>query len=98
VTQELSEAVAGRIALLHLCDAAPPPVGASNEAELRSESRTARRLPGEGVLPLRELLAALPADLPLSLEAPSRRLEGLSANDRARIALEATQAWLRSAA
>jgi sugar phosphate isomerase/epimerase len=35
------------------------------------EARTMRLLPGEGELPLAELVAALPADLPVSVEAPS---------------------------
>jgi sugar phosphate isomerase/epimerase len=76
--------------LVHYCDAAPMPEGARTIDELRAESRTARRLPGEGVLPLRELLAAFPEGTPVSVEAPSRSLAGLSAEERARKVLAAT--------
>jgi sugar phosphate isomerase/epimerase len=53
------------IAYLQLCDAplATPP------DQLR-EARAARLLPGRGELPLRELVAALPPDIPVALETP----------------------------
>ena len=38
------------------------------------ESRAARLLPGEGEIPVVEMLAALPADLPVSVEAPNRAM------------------------
>jgi sugar phosphate isomerase/epimerase len=41
---------------------------------LRIEARTARLLPGRGALPLKDLLAVLPAGTPLSVEAPSGQL------------------------
>jgi len=54
-----------------------------------------RHLPGEGTLPLRELLAALPADIPLSVELPiSLAAPGTSAHDWARITLESTRRCL----
>jgi sugar phosphate isomerase/epimerase len=90
---DLRKVAPDRFALLHFCDAAPALPGADEEA-LRRESRTARRLPGEGALPLGALLDALPPDVPISLEAPSPRLAGLAAEDRARLALEATRRWL----
>ena len=80
--------------LVHFCDATPFTPGAKSVDELRRESRTARLLPGEGALPLRALLAALPADCPISVEAPSARLAGLSATERARETLRATKAFL----
>ncbi len=56
------------IAYAQLCDAplACPP------DEIR-EAREARLLPGEGELPLRALVAALPAGIPLTIEAPNVR-------------------------
>ena len=53
------------------CDAGPevPPF-----EKLQNESRTNRRFPGDGVLPLAALLARLPASIPLTLEAPSNSL------------------------
>jgi hypothetical protein len=47
------------------------------------ETRTARRLPGDGVLPLRELVAALPPSLPLAIEAPVRETAHLPPVERA---------------
>ena len=38
------------------------------------ESRAARQLPGEGEMPLVDVTAALPPDLPVSVEAPNRKL------------------------
>jgi len=80
--------------LVHYCDAGPMPEGELTFDELRAESRTARRLPGEGVLPLRDLLAAFPAGTPVSVEAPSRSLAGLSAEERATKVFKATMAVL----
>jgi sugar phosphate isomerase/epimerase len=62
--------------------------------EIIRQARGDRLFPGEGGLDLRGLLQALPADLPISLEAPvSRKLEPLQ---RAKLALEATQRLLGS--
>ncbi len=82
--------------LVHFCDAPAFTPGAKSADELRRESRAARLLPGEGALWLRELLAVLPKDTPVSLEAPSAKHAGLSATERARIALRATEAFLRA--
>ena len=50
---------------------------------LLREARTGRLLPGTGVLPLAELVAALPADVPLAIEAPCRATADLPALERA---------------
>jgi sugar phosphate isomerase/epimerase len=76
--------------LVHFCDAAPMPESERSIDELRAESRTARRLPGEGVLPLKELLAAFPQGTPISVEAPSKSLAGLSPEEKAKRVLDAT--------
>lgn len=81
--------------LLHFCDAAAFAPGARGVDELRKESRGARLLPGEGALWLRELLDALPASTPISLEAPNAATAHLPAAERARIALQKTRAFLR---
>ena len=56
------------------CDASvtPPPTTAA----ISEEARFDRMLPGEGGLPLRDFVNALPADIPLGLEVPNRRLAG----------------------
>lgn len=82
------------IKLIHLCDAPPPLSTRRSIEELRSESRTARLLPGEGELWLKHLLDVLPPTVPLSIEAPSARMADLSAVERARRALVATHALL----
>ena len=76
--------------LVHFCDAAPLPDGARSIDELRAESRTARRLPGDGVLPLREWLDAFPDDTPISVEAPSKSIAELPFEEQAKRVLEAT--------
>jgi len=80
--------------LAHFCDAPAFEPGAKSADEQRRESRTARLLPGEGALPLRDLLDALPAECPISVEAPSARLAGLTATERARETLIATERFL----
>jgi sugar phosphate isomerase/epimerase len=65
-----------------ICDAvAAIPTAAS---DLIREARTGRLLPGEGALPLSELVAALPKTIPLAVEAPVRATAGLPALERAR--------------
>lgn len=82
------------IRLIHLCDAPQPPTDARTIDELRTESRSARLLPGEGELWLRELLDVIPPGVPLSIEAPSAYHAHLPAEERARRALQATQDFL----
>lgn len=84
-----------RLRYAQLCDvAAETP---TTDAERIREARTGRLLPGDGVFPLGDLLAALPHDLPLSVEAPVRALAGLPAAERARRARAALLARLTPA-
>jgi sugar phosphate isomerase/epimerase len=55
----------GLVAYVQLCDA--PRQAPADQVR---EARSARLLPGEGELPLAELVAALPGGLPLAVEAP----------------------------
>jgi sugar phosphate isomerase/epimerase len=67
--EDLAAMDRGRIVSAQLCDAPlAPPSGA--EAKL-AEARGGRFLPGEGGLPLRALIAALPAGTTISVEVPS---------------------------
>ena len=54
----------------------------------------ARGVPGQGELPLRELIAALPPDMPVSIEVPrlSDLRGGMSPRDHAARAVQAARA------
>lgn len=58
------------IGYFQLCDV--PRV--STFPEYMQEAMTARLIPGEGELPLAELLAAIPRDIPVGLEVPSLKV------------------------
>lgn len=79
-----------------ICDASAEMPGPTDTPNLIREARTGRLLPGEGVLPLRELVAALPAGIPLAIEAPSRATADLPALERARRAYRALSALVAS--
>jgi sugar phosphate isomerase/epimerase len=54
-----------------------------------------RKMPGQGTLPLRALLAALPSDIPLSVELPHALApQGTSARDWAKITADRTRQFL----
>jgi sugar phosphate isomerase/epimerase len=75
-----------------ICDAAA--AIPTESSELIREARTGRLLPGEGALPLRELVAALPASIPLAIEAPVRATASLPALERAQRAYRSMRALL----
>jgi sugar phosphate isomerase/epimerase len=77
-----------------ICDAAPAMPPPHDTAGLIREARTGRLLPGEGGLPLAELVAALPDGLPLAIEAPCRATAELPALERAKRAYRALSALL----
>jgi sugar phosphate isomerase/epimerase len=76
-----------------LCDA---PLGAPEDGPrgLYREAVRDRRLPGDGELPLRELLAALPAGVPLSVETPVESLPALPGRERVAGIAQAVRTWL----
>src|SRR5262245_27207237 len=75
-----------------ICDAAAAVPG--DPGDLIREARTGRLLPGEGGLPLRDLVAALPPAIPLSVEAPVHATAGLPALERAQRAHRSMRALL----
>lgn len=76
----------------HICDAPPIPPDLAGHIDHSARNRL---LPGQGVLPLSNYLAALPPDMPVSLEIPMMRAEGIiPLAKRARIAIAATSALL----
>jgi sugar phosphate isomerase/epimerase len=74
----------GLLAYCQLADARGPRP-ASGDA-LRTEARGGRYLPGEGELPLAGLLDALPAGLPIGVEAPCEEHAAKSVVERGRLA------------
>jgi sugar phosphate isomerase/epimerase len=83
-----------RIAYLQLCDApATPPA----DGDYIFEARANRLYPGEGGLPLAEIIRALPPATPISLEVPYQRHAKASATERASAAAQATRDFLASA-
>lgn len=84
-----------RFPYAQFCDApahGPPP---SDVPEIIREALDLRLMPGDGALPLDELLAALPLATPLSVELRSAALRDGHPDpaDRARALLAATQRW-----
>jgi sugar phosphate isomerase/epimerase len=67
-----------------ICDAGPDMPRADDTPSLIREARTGRLLPGEGILPLKALVAALPPAAPLAIEAPCRATADLPALERAK--------------
>ncbi|HYB44301.1 MAG TPA: TIM barrel protein [Candidatus Methylomirabilis sp.] len=78
-----------------ICDASADMPGPADTPALIREARTGRLLPGEGALPLAELVAALPDGAPLAIEAPCRATADLPAVERARRAHRALSGLLR---
>ena len=74
---------------VQLCDA---PMLAPADELILPEAREGRLLPGQGQLPLAALVAALPAQLCVSVEVPSA---GVPAEQRLQAAARVTQAWLQ---
>jgi sugar phosphate isomerase/epimerase len=67
------------IGYVQLCDAPlAAPSGGTTSADAMREARAGRLLPGDGELPLGELLAALPDGIPVAVEAPSASASGLA--------------------
>lgn len=77
-----------------ICDASADRPGPDDTPALIREARTGRLLPGEGVLPLADLVAALPDTAPLAVEAPCRATAHLPAVERAKRAHQSISALL----
>jgi len=80
------------IGYVQLCDAPRKP----SIANYLEEATFERMIPGEGEMPLREYLAAMPPDRVISLEVPSRTLAaaGVSYKDKLARCVKATRALL----
>lgn len=91
---DLARVSPSRMRYMQLCDVAGPVP--DDMDEILRQARNERRFPGDGDCDLPGLLRAMPADIPLSLEIPTRQLleRGVSALDRARLALDKAQTLL----
>lgn len=79
--RDISRLEPGLMEYIQICDG--PRQSPASVEERRMEARSARLLPGDGELPLRELLADLPQVLTLAVEAPTRALRELPFDRRA---------------
>ena len=75
------------------CDATSDMPAPTDTPSLIREARGGRFFPGDGALPLKELVAALPPSIPLAIEAPSAALAHLPVMERARRAHEALRRY-----
>lgn len=89
----LAGANPGRYPYLQLCDAPLRSPGDGRRA-LYDEAVENRRAAGDGELPLPELLDALPAGIPISVETPIAAIAHMSAGERAQQAFAATRRLL----
>jgi sugar phosphate isomerase/epimerase len=87
----LKSADPNMLSCFQICDA---PAQAPDD--LPGEARFGRLLPGEGGLPLREMLAALPANLPIAVEVPDASRSDHSVLERARRAALRTREVLKA--
>jgi sugar phosphate isomerase/epimerase len=84
-----------RYPYIQLCDAPLEPPPGDQSAWFR-EAVENRLAPGDGELPLRELLNGLPAGIPLSVETPVAATVGQPPAERLRFMFDATQRLLES--
>ncbi len=92
---DVARVAPARLPYAQLCDG-PATLPARDYATYLVDALDGRVAPGEGELPLRELLAALPDELPLSLEVRSKRYRDAYPDpvDRARAVFTATRRFL----
>jgi sugar phosphate isomerase/epimerase len=83
----------GLLCYAQICDA---PAALPPASQIPLEARSHRLYPGEGSLPLQELLHVLPRGIPLSVEAPASKHAHLSAEQRAQAVARCTRMLLQS--
>jgi sugar phosphate isomerase/epimerase len=79
------------LSYIQICDAR---VEGPSLDKLRWEAQNDRLLPGEGVLPLTDIVRAMPPDTVVSVETPVLALQDLPPAERVRVSVEATRALL----
>jgi sugar phosphate isomerase/epimerase len=68
---------------MQICDG--PQASPESVEARRIEARTSRLLPGDGELPLHQMLSRLPEDLTLAVEAPTVELRYMPFNEQAKV-------------
>jgi sugar phosphate isomerase/epimerase len=93
---DVSRVPRGRFAYAQFCDAPATGPSVDDIKGIIDEAVDGRLFPGDGALPLNELLHALPAGIPLSVELRSKALRDAwpDPTDRAKALRTATRAWL----
>lgn len=92
----LAAAHPDRYPYAQLCDAPLQAPGDGTTRDLYVEAVRHRLNPGDGELPLRELLDALPGGIPISVEAPVAAIADRTPAERARTSLHAARRLLES--
>jgi len=82
---DVSAVAPERLPYVQLCDGPFQPI-LPDSAVAQAEARTGRLFPGDGELPLAELLRVLPAGASLAVEAPVANLAGGTVGERTRLA------------
>jgi sugar phosphate isomerase/epimerase len=90
--EELADIPPERLAYAQLCDG-PRTLRDASWVGLVNEARTDRHLPGSADFPLNRLLANLPAEIPISVEAPVAALAELPVTERLERAYRALQSF-----
>tara|TARA_B100000029_G_scaffold118692_1_gene111798 strand:+ start:978 stop:1799 length:822 start_codon:yes stop_codon:yes gene_type:complete len=91
--EKLAALSPGRFRYIQLCDA--PKIPPQTDEDILHQGRFERQFPGDGGLDLFGVMAALPAGIPISLEAPRRSLlEEVGYEEIARRSFAATRKWL----
>jgi sugar phosphate isomerase/epimerase len=93
---DVSAVAPERLPYVQLCDGPFQPILPDSAVAL-TEARTRRLFPGDGELPLAELLGVLPAGASLAVEAPVADLAGRTVGERTRLAHAALTGLLTKA-
>jgi sugar phosphate isomerase/epimerase len=93
---DVSAVAPERLPYAQLCDGPFQPILPDSAVAL-TEARTGRLFPGDGELPLAELLGVLPAGASLAVEAPVADLAGWTVGERTRLAYAALTGLLAKA-
>lgn len=94
--EDLADVPQADFSFAQFCDAPAAVPGDGGFDALYDEALNGRLMPGEGELPLADLLALLPADLPLSLEMRARwlREQYRDPDERAQVVRDTVRRWL----